>query len=48
MKRASRFQLNSFNHKFWDKYILGNRVLLGMHALRHCFADYVEFVSVGF
>ena len=27
---ASRFQLNSFNHKFLDNYILGKTLLLGM------------------
>ena len=27
---ASQFQLNSFNHKFLDNFILGNTVLLGM------------------
>ena len=30
LKGASRFQLNSFNHKFLDNYILGNTILLGM------------------
>ena len=30
LKGASRFQLNSFNHKFLDNYILGNTILMGM------------------
>ena len=30
LKRVSRFQLDSFNHTFFDNYILGNTILLGM------------------